>query len=128
LECFYERPEAGTALFQPRGGGVTFLLKKQSPIFPHGWHSDVVAKARVDLAYELSPAGTIVARFVALGLDQIATDEDNETTGVHMSEGDATIDGLIGTREFKKDRAALFFTQQHGETICLKSFRATERE
>jgi hypothetical protein len=61
------------------------------------------------------PDRNLVTRFVALGQDQLATDEDNEPTGVHMSEGDATIDGLIGTTVFKKDRARLFFTQQHGE-------------
>jgi hypothetical protein len=32
-----------------------------------------------------------------------------------MSEGDATIGGLIGTKVFRKDRAMLFFTEQHGE-------------
>ena len=72
-------------------------------------------------AYKLNqqhPDRSIAARFVALGEDRmapIATEEDNEPTGLHMSEGDSTIDGLIGTREFRKDRAMLFFTQQHGE-------------
>jgi hypothetical protein len=83
---------------------------------------DVFAQGRVDLAYELSSAGTIVARFIALGLDQMATDEDNEPTALHMSEGGVTIDGLIGTKEFKKDRAALFFTQQHGENNLFEAF------
>jgi len=72
-------------------------------------------------AYKLNqqhPERSIAARFVGLGEDRmapIATEEDNEPTGVHMSEGDSTIQGLIGTREFRKDRAMLFFTQQHGE-------------
>jgi secreted PhoX family phosphatase len=69
-------------------------------------------------AYKLNqqhPERTIAARFAALGQDPLATDEDNEPTGVHMSEGDSTIQGLIGTNTFKKDRARLFFTQQHGE-------------
>jgi Alkaline phosphatase PhoX len=72
-------------------------------------------------AYKLDqhhPDRSIATRFVALGEDRmapIATEEDNEPTGVHMSEGDSTIHGLIGTREFRKDRAMLFFTQQHGE-------------
>ena len=52
----------------------------------------------------------------------IATEEDNEPTGVHMSEGDSTIRGLIGTREFRKDRAMLFFTQQHGENNLFEVF------
>jgi len=69
-------------------------------------------------AYKLNeqhPDRNIAARFVALGLDRVATDEDNEPTGLHISEGDATIGGLIGTRVFRKDRAMLFFTEQHGE-------------
>src|SRR5882762_7018534 len=72
-------------------------------------------------AYKLNqqhPDRSIATRFVALGEDRmapIATAEDNEPTGLHMSEGDSTIQGLIGTKEFRKDRAMLFFTQQHGE-------------
>jgi len=72
-------------------------------------------------AYKLNqqhPDRSTATRFVALGEDRmapIATEEDNEPTGLHMSEGDSTIHGLIGTREFRKDRAMLFFTQQHGE-------------
>jgi hypothetical protein len=73
-------------------------------------------------AYKLSPAGTTVARFIALGQDQMATDEDNEPTGLHMSEGDSSIHGLIGTREFRTDRARLFFTEQHGENNLFEVF------
>jgi hypothetical protein len=72
-------------------------------------------------AYKLNsqhPDRNIGVRFVALGLDRlagVAGEEDNEPTGIHMSEGDSTIGGLIGTREFRRDRARFFFTQQHGE-------------
>jgi Bacterial protein of unknown function (DUF839) len=69
-------------------------------------------------AYRLNeqhPDRTLVTRFVAVGQDQLAIDEDNEPTGLHMSEGDSTIGGLIGTKVFKKNEAKLFFTQQHGE-------------
>jgi Bacterial protein of unknown function (DUF839). len=74
---------------------------------------------------QLGPDRSVTARFVALGEDRmapIATEEDNEPTGVHMSEGDSTIEGLIGTREFSKDRASLFFTQQHGENNLFEVF------
>ena len=72
-------------------------------------------------AYRLKdsdPTKNVVSRFLALGQDIVAAvpgQEDNEPTGVHMSEGDATIEGLIGTKAFKRERAMLFFTQQHGE-------------
>ncbi len=76
-------------------------------------------------AYKLNqqhPERSIAARFVALGQDPLATDEDNEPTGVHMSEGDSTIQGLIGTKVFKKGQARLFFTQQHGENNLFEVF------
>jgi hypothetical protein len=76
-------------------------------------------------AYKLNsqhPDRNLVTRFLALGQDQLATDEDNEPTGLHMSEGDSTISGLIGTKVFKKDRAGLFFTQQHGENNLFEVF------
>jgi hypothetical protein len=79
-------------------------------------------------AYKLNrqhPERNIVARFIALGLDQVAGvpgEEDNEPTGVHMSEGDSTISGLIGTKVFKKGQARLFFTQQHGENNLFEVF------
>jgi hypothetical protein len=76
-------------------------------------------------AYKLNqqhPERSIAARFVALGQDPLATDEDNEPTGVHMSEGDSTIQGLIGTKVFKKNHARLFFTQQHGENNLFEVF------
>jgi hypothetical protein len=52
----------------------------------------------------------------------MATDEDNEPTGLHMSDGDSTIGGLIGTKELKQDRARLFFMQQHGENNLYEVF------
>ena len=79
-------------------------------------------------AYKLNrqhPERNIVARFIALGLDRVAGpagEEDNEPTGLHMSEGDSTIDGLIGKKTFEKDRAMLFFTQQHGENNLFEVF------
>jgi len=79
-------------------------------------------------AYNLNrqhPERNIVARFLALGQDSVAGvpgAEDNEPTGLHMSEGDSTIDGLIGTNVFTEDRARLFFTQQHGENNLFEVF------
>jgi hypothetical protein len=80
------------------------------------------------LAYKLNrrnPERNAVARFNALGLDRLAGvpgEEDNEPTGLHMSEGDSSIVGLIGTTVFSTDRARLFFTQQHGENSLFEVF------
>ena len=79
-------------------------------------------------AYKLNrhePGRNVVARFIALGLDRVAGvvgAEDNEPTGLHMSEGDTSIDGLIGTKTFNTDQARLFFTQQHGENNLFEVF------
>jgi hypothetical protein len=79
-------------------------------------------------AYKLNrqhPDRNIAARFIALGQDRlagVAGEEDNEPTGLHMSEEDSTIEGLIGTTTFKRDRAMLFFTQQHGENNLFEVF------
>ncbi len=65
-------------------------------------------------AYNVSnPNGA--PRFVALGQDRMATDEDNEPTGLHYSDGESSPAGLIGRRAPRSDRSRLFFTQQHGE-------------
>ena len=76
-------------------------------------------------AYKLNkrqPERTFAVRFLAIGLDRMATDEDNEPTGLHMSEGDSSINGLIGRNTFRTDRARLFITQQHGENNLFEVF------
>ena len=79
-------------------------------------------------AYKLNrehPERNVVVRYTALGQDKLAGvpgEEDNEPTGLHMSEGDSTIGGLIGTREFRTNRARLFFTQQHRENNLFEVF------
>ncbi len=65
-------------------------------------------------AYDVSnPGGGL--RFVALGQDRFAVDEDNEPTGLHYSDGDSSIQGLLGRQVPGPKKARLFFTQQHGE-------------
>jgi hypothetical protein len=57
-------------------------------------------------------------RFVALGRDSPswARGEDNEPTGLHVSVGSTTVDGLPGTtNNLVKPRA--FLTRQHGENV-----------
>jgi hypothetical protein len=67
-------------------------------------------------AFDVKNGGS--ARLLALGADRMAppaTEEDNEPTGLHMSDGDASISGLAGSKELNHQTALLFFTQQHGE-------------
>src|SRR5689334_20028534 len=66
------------------------------------------------------------ARFVALGRDTASEQDsillgtpgfqnegDNEPTGTHVSNGDPSIRGMLGT-ERSLEGARVFFTQQHG--------------
>ena len=55
------------------------------------------------------------ARFVALGQDRMAVDEDSEPTGLHYSDGDSSVKGLLGRQVPNVHDGRLFFTQQHGE-------------
>ena len=55
------------------------------------------------------------ARFVALGQDRLAVDEDNEPTGLLYSDGDSSVKGLLGRQAPNVHDGRLFFTQQHGE-------------
>lgn len=56
------------------------------------------------------------ARLVALGRDRLSAGvEDNEPTGLHFSDGDSSVRGLLGTKEIQPRDGLLFFTQQHGE-------------
>jgi secreted PhoX family phosphatase len=53
-------------------------------------------------------------RLVALGRDTVsATGEDNEPTGLHVSDGDATVQSMEG-KPANPIKARWFFTQQHG--------------
>ncbi len=66
-------------------------------------------------AYDVNNPGA-TARFVALGQDRVAVlGEDNEPTGLHNSDGDSSIAGLLGRQVPNPLKSRLFFTQQHGE-------------
>lgn len=66
-------------------------------------------------AYDARTVGGAPARFVALGQDRMAIDEDNEPTGLHFSDGDSSLAGLLGRHRANPETGRLFFTQQHGE-------------
>ena len=73
-------------------------------------------------------------RFLAEGRDPSATidsalgdahtsgfdnDGDNEITGIHVSDGDPTVKGLLGTKvpHLFQDGWRMFWTQQHGDNV-----------
>ena len=85
----------------------------------------------VDVRHDYSD-GSVPTRFLAEGRDASATldsafqgsagfvnDGDNEITGIHVSDGDASVDGLLG-REVPtlfEDGVRFFWTQQHGDNV-----------
>ncbi|MFL5259260.1 MAG: alkaline phosphatase PhoX [Hyphomicrobiales bacterium] len=89
----------------------------------------------VDLSADYSRDGTEPVRFLAEGRDGLATidsglsalkdtgfqnEGDNEITGVHVSDGDRTPEGLLGAKiptPFENGWR-VFYTQQHGENTA----------
>jgi len=67
-------------------------------------------------AFNVNPPFQSARRLIALGRDRLSAGvEDNEPTGLHFSDGDSSIGGLLGTKEIPAKDGLLFFTQQHGE-------------
>ena len=64
-------------------------------------------------------AATLDADLIAVADSGFQNDDDNEITGIHVSDGDATVEGLIGTKvpSAFKDGWRVFYTQQHGENV-----------
>jgi hypothetical protein len=70
-------------------------------------------------AYDVRKPGAEPERLLALGRDATAVaapKEDNEPTGIHHSDGAASVQSLIGI-PVNPVQARLFFTQQHGDNI-----------
>ena len=69
-----------------------------------------------------------VLRFIALGRDAAAINqgEDNEPTGVFMSNGSTRKEALLGTEE-SLDDARGFFTQQHGDNNVYEFFNVKKK-
>jgi Alkaline phosphatase PhoX len=68
-------------------------------------------------AFDICAPGAPAKRLLALGQDPEATGEDNEPTGLHISDGDPSpkrILGLSSTNMGNMSRWRWFFTQQHG--------------
>jgi hypothetical protein len=65
-------------------------------------------------------------RFIALGRDASASatgQEDNEPTGVHVSNGSPKKSELLGTDDALEEKARGFFTQQHGDNVVYEFYR-----
>jgi hypothetical protein len=129
LSLFYKANEA-TAGFD----NVTFLSKDlvtfvqdagdtlhtQANALDSGWVFDVTQ--------DYSNPDVQPIRWLAEGRDPSATidssaatgnDGDNEITGVHVSDGDPSVNGILGAKipELNNPNWRWFYTQQHGDNI-----------
>jgi hypothetical protein len=105
---------------------VTFVqdagdtLHAQANALDSGWVFDVTK--------DYSAAGVTPVRWLAQGRDPSATidsanngfgknDGDNEITGAHVSDGDPSVDGILGAKipELNNPQWRWFYTQQHGD-------------
>ncbi len=122
---------------------LTFLDDKQLLIVEdagdklHGQRNAYDAGYVIDVTADYTKADPI--RFLALSHDDMAAidstflgkegfqnDGDNEITGIHVSDGDPTVAGLIGTKvptPFEKGWR-LFYTRQHGRNITFEVTQA----
>ncbi len=110
-------------------------LHTQGDALDSGWLFDT----RVDYS---NPANKPV-RIMAQGRDPSAAidsglqgtpgfqnDGDNEITGIHVSDGDPTPDGLLGAKKPRpfRDGWRVFYTGQHGDNITWEIIRSPTQE
>src|SRR5262249_4959737 len=105
---------------------VTFVqdagdtLHSQANALDSGWVLDVTK--------DYSKPSSQPVRWLAEGRDPSATidsaavtgnDGDNEITGVHVSDGDPGIGGILGAKvpDLRNDKWRWFYTQQHGDNF-----------
>ncbi len=116
---------------EDRGDG----LHAQGNALDSGWMFDV----RLDYS---NPANKPV-RIIAQGRDPSATvdsallgtpgfqnDGDNEITGIHVSDGDPTPDGLLGAKKPRPFKGGwrVFWTSQHGDNVTWEIVRNPVRD
>jgi hypothetical protein len=134
LTPFFLGDQAHTGL-----DNITFVDKDWVAVVEDAGKTLHDRRSALDSAYllqaDLKPgAAPVPFRFIGEGRDPSATmdasvspvgfgknEDDNELTGIHMSDGSPTIKGLIGTKDPQylnthgKSEWRLFWTQQHGD-------------
>jgi len=104
----------------------------------HGQRNALDSGFLLDVRTDYSNSANQPIRILAQGRDASATidsgllgttgfqnDGDNEITGIHVSDGDAGADGLLGAkipRPFR-DGWRVFYTQQHGDNVAYEIIR-----
>ena len=94
-----------------------------------------------DVSVDYSDTRKQPVRWLAEGRDPSATidsaglgfgknDGDNEITGVHVSDGDSSIHGILGAKmpNFGHDGWRWFWSQQHGDNLAWEVLRASRSQ
>ena len=81
------------------------------------------------LAQGRDTSATLDAAYLAAG-NGFQNDGDNEITGWHVSDGDATPAGLLGAKRPKpfKDGWRVFYTQQHGDNTTWEIIKTKQND
>jgi hypothetical protein len=102
----------------------------------HGQRNALDSGYIFDVRADYSNAANQPVRFLAQGRDPSAVYDnltkgsgDNEITGIHVSDGDPTPNGVLGAKIPNpfKDGWRVFYTQQHGDNITYEIIPATGR-
>jgi len=133
LRLFFQGDQAHTGL-----DNVTFIDADHVAYVEDAGSTLHVQRNALDSAYLFDvradySRGRTPTRFIAEGRDEAATldamllaagngfanDDDNEITGIHMSDGDPTPAGILGAKVPQSFRNGwrLFWTQQHGQNV-----------
>ncbi len=120
-------------------GGDT--LHAQKGTLDSGWLFDAGTDYSKDnqpvrfLAQGRDPSATLDSSFSDMYSAAKATfynDGDNEITGIHVSNGDPSKDGILGARDPKpfrgEDGWRAFYTQQHGDNFTYELVASTTRQ
>ncbi|MGI8536774.1 MAG: cell wall-binding repeat-containing protein [Mycobacteriales bacterium] len=117
---------------------IQFVTRDQVAIVEDAGDTLHTQRNALDSGYvfDVTQAQPLPLRFLAEGRDPSATidsfsggasaggsnDGDNEITGIHVSDGDPSVDGLLGAKEpslFKHGWRA-FYTAQHGDNVTFE--------
>ena len=113
---------------------IQFFTKDQLAVVEDAGDTLHGQRNAVDSGYllDVTQAQPTPLRFLAQGRDPSATldnetpntgnDGDNEITGIHVSDGDPTADGLLGAKEPQpfKHGWRIFYTGQHGDNVTFE--------
>jgi hypothetical protein len=142
LSIFYKGNQAHTGL-----DNITFFSKDRLAAVEdagatlHGQRNGLDSAWMFDVTEDYSSPANQPVRFIAEGRDASATidaglvgssgfqnEDDNEITGIHVSDGDIGVDGILGAKApklFANDGAwRAFWTQQHGDNFTWELLRA----